>query len=79
MSMTVAEVELVAVTAAKTAVGETLRLLGVDVDNPLAVQADMAHLRFWRTTFNSALGKIIMAGIIGVVLLGALLLATRFH
>jgi hypothetical protein len=64
------QIESIAVTAAKTAVGEMFRVLGIDVDDPLAVQRDMAHLRQWRKIFDGAVGKLMVVGVFGVLALG---------
>jgi hypothetical protein len=79
MSMTTQEVEHIAVTAAKVAVNETLRVLGIDVSNPFEVQQDMAHLRFWRTAFNGAIGRLTMIGLIGMFAVSAFIAVIKFR
>ena len=71
------EVEQIATVAAKAAVTETFRVLGIDVNDPFAMQRDMAHLRFWRKIFESAIMKVMMFGFVGLLGLGAIL-ALRF-
>ena len=81
MYLSVAEVEHIAITAAKAAVNETLKLLGVDVDDPLSMQQDMAHLRSWRKIFEGVVGKVIAASMIGFLIVGILFLVAKlqFH
>lgn len=55
-------------------VAETLLTLGVDTDDPVSFQKDMAHLRAWRESMETvrrqslitAIG-IVTAGILGLV------------
>ena len=79
MSMTIAQIEHVAITAAKAAVHETFTVLGIDIADPLSMQRDMAHLRTWRKIFDGIVGKVIAAGMIGCLLVGVLFLAKSFH
>jgi hypothetical protein len=51
--VTPADIERISEAAAKTAVHETLRVLGIDVSRPFEVQKDMAHLRAWRISMES--------------------------
>jgi hypothetical protein len=68
------EVETIARLAAREATHETLRSLGMDPDNPLDAQQDMAFLRRWRTSsetvrlhgYKTALGFFIIA-VIGLL------------
>lgn len=68
---------LVAKTAEETAqrvIKQTLLSFGIDASDPLEMQADMQHLRNWRTSVNavkrqgmlSAMG-IIVAGVLGLI------------
>ena len=56
--------------AATMAVAQTFRVLGVDVDDPLQIQRDMAHLRQWRKIFDGAVGKLMVVGVFAVLGLG---------
>ena len=49
------------------AVKETLLQLGFDVNDPTELQADMAHLRYWRTTLNEVTAKSMIGGVIFVI------------
>lgn len=55
----------------KDAVSETLMQLGFDIKDPRALQADMAHLRFWRMTITSLTEKSIF-GAIGFIIVTSL-------
>jgi len=74
--MTDAEVrELVQRTADETAkrvVKETFLMLGVSIDEPLEVQADMLHLRAWRMSIAAVKrqGLITSIGILTTGVLG---------
>ena len=49
--------------AAKETVAETFRALGIDVEDPFAMQRDMAHLRFWRKAVEGFLMKFVILAI----------------
>ena len=59
---------------ARQVMGQTLLALGIDTSNPLAIQADMQHLRSWRESIAtvkrqgilSAVG-ILTAGLLGLI------------
>lgn len=59
-------------------VTQTLLMLGVDTDDPVALQKDMAHLRAWRESMETvrkqslitAIG-VITAGVLGLLWLAA--------
>jgi hypothetical protein len=55
----------------KETVSETLLQLGFDMKDPKALQADMAHLRFWRETTTSLTEKSIF-GAIGFIIVTSL-------
>ena len=55
----------------KETVSETLLQLGFDMKDPKALQADMAHLRFWRETATSLTEKSIF-GAIGFIIVTSL-------
>ncbi len=69
-----AETELlvnrVAEQAAQRAVDRTLTGLGVDMEEPLEFQRDLAHLRRWRKAVDRAEGKGLLA-FIGLLVIGA--------
>lgn len=68
-------VERTAAEAARQAVKEILVALGLNVNDPFEVQADMQHLRSWRRSMNTvkkqglvtAVG-IVVAGLIALVI-----------
>lgn len=72
----------VAEEAAQKAVDRTLTGLGVDMDQPLEFQRDMAHLRRWRRAVDSAglKGLTVLMGfmVIGVCALVYLGVTTKF-
>lgn len=49
------------------AVKETLLQLGFDVNDPTELQADMAHLRYWRMTLNEITTKSMIGGVIFII------------
>ena len=90
MNMQTSELQLIAETAARSAVNETFTKLGIDISNPIQAQrefaviselrhliddkefqADLAHLRKWRTAVESA-QKTTFLAIVGVLATGAL-------
>jgi hypothetical protein len=73
------EIEQIATVSAKAAVTEMFRVLGIDVNDPFAMQRDMAHLRFWRKIFEGAITKVAMAGVIGALAIGIVLLVRPYH
>jgi hypothetical protein len=54
----IALMDQVAESAAQKAVAQTFVTLGVDIDNPLEVQADFKQLRDWRRAKEAAGGVI---------------------
>ncbi len=46
---------------------ETLLQLGFDVNDPTELQADMAHLRYWRMTLNEITTKSMIGGVIFII------------
>ena len=54
MSISNAEIELIAQRAAEVAVEKVLAKYGIDTSDPIESQADMDHLRRWRKAVNSA-------------------------
>lgn len=73
MAMSRDEVVEVAKITARETVAETFRALGIDTSDPFAVQRDMAHLRFWRKIWESAIGKIAAAAMVGIFAVGVFL------
>lgn len=67
-------IERVAQRVAKATVAETFLMLGVDIADPLEVQADFRQLREWRLAKNDARTWVVRTGIGSVVtfLLGAM-------
>ena len=58
-------------------VNETLTKIGIEHDDPVEMQKDMAHLRAWRTSVNEVRTKsmvtvltILIAGTLGAIWLG---------
>jgi hypothetical protein len=73
MSMTEAEVTAVA----KTAVREMLTALGVDEEDPIEMQKDLAHLRRWRRSVEAVerrsivtITGILVTGVVGALFIG---------
>lgn len=65
--MTEAEVKRI---VAET-VEQTLLALGVDTDDPVELQKDMAHLRTWRESMETVRKQTLLTAI-GVITLGVL-------
>ena len=63
----------------KETVSETLLQLGFDMKDPKALQADMAHLRFWRETTTSLTEKSIKQHTQRIPIAVALLLHLVFY
>lgn len=55
----------------KDTVAETLTALGVDSENPIEFQKDMAHVRAWRNSTDKVKSQSLMAAV-GVITLGGL-------
>lgn len=49
------------------AVRETLLQLGFDANDPKSLQADMAHLRYWRETIEEITSRSIIGGLIFLI------------
>jgi hypothetical protein len=79
--VTQGEIEAVADRAAKTATAETLRALGIDVQNPFEMQRDFAHLRSWRLSVEAMRTKTILTavGVVVTGIIGAVWMAIRGH
>lgn len=73
--MTEAEVKRI---VAET-VEQTLLTLGVDTDDPVALQRDMAHLRAWRESMETVRKQTIVTAIVIAVtgILGLIWLALK--
>lgn len=65
--MTEAEVKKI---VAET-VEQTLLTLGVDTDDPIALQKDLAHLRAWRESMETVRKQSLITAI-GIIVAGAL-------
>ena len=70
-------VSSIAKEAAAHAVPQVLEALGFDIDHPLEVQKDMAHLRRWRKTTDKmkengfkTMASAFILGLLGLVVLG---------
>jgi hypothetical protein len=64
---------------ARETVRETLQGLGVDMDDPVAVQHDFAFIREWRTLWASARRRAVIAtvGVLITAAVGAILVSLR--
>jgi len=69
--MTKREIQHLIRETARVTVGETLRGLGVDVDNPLEVQRDFQALHEWRVSMQKIRRKALLSAV-GVVVAGVL-------
>lgn len=63
--MTREDIEGIAKIAGAEGAKETLLVFGVDVNNPLEVQRDFAHLRWWRNIVEGTVKAVVIAAAIG--------------
>lgn len=54
-------------TVVSHAVKETLIQLGFDVNDPKRLQADMAHLRYWRETLEQITSNSIIGAVVFII------------
>jgi hypothetical protein len=79
--MTSEEIEIVSATAAKAAVHETMRLLGIDANDPFEMQRDFAHLRSWRKSVESVQRRVLLTsvGILTTGIVAAIWMVLKPH
>ena len=72
--MTDAEAKVIAKIAAQEALRELFMRLGVDVDQPIEVQKDLAFVRAWRESSNAIRrqGIVVVGGIVVIMVAGLL-------
>lgn len=65
----------------KATVAETLVKLGVDIEDPLEVQADFRHLRSWRQSSDTIKrqGLVTAVGVLVIGVLGLIWAAIKGH
>lgn len=58
---------------AKQVMQQTLLALGIDASNPIAIQADMQHLRAWRESISTVKRQGLLTAV-GIIVVGLMAL-----